>query len=202
MDERNVKRRQDMRWQRTERHLMGEFGKAIAATSIDKITVAGLSRAAEINKATFYLHYRDVYDLASAYVEAQAARVVQEMEDHLVSFFTNPREFVEALVTTMEREMGSGTAEALAGNHLVPQFMNFLTQLLGERFQAIRPVPKGAEPDIVISFFLHGTLGALAQHRDVDHNTLVNAVSELLIALEEHGRTRAATERVSGRAGR
>lgn len=193
-DMKALRRRQDMRWQRTERHLMEEFGAALATTPLEKITVAGLARAAEINKATFYLHYRDVYDLAGAYVEAQAARVVQEMDDDLGSFFTDPRAFVEALVAIMEREIGNGIADALAQNGLVPQFMNSLTQLLAERFQAIRPVPRGAEPAIVISFFVHGTLGALAQHRDTDRATLVDVVSELLIAVKEHGQTREAAE--------
>ena len=181
-------RRQDMRWQRTERHLMEEFGAALATTPLEKITVAGLARAAEINKATFYLHYRDVYDLADAYVEARAAGVVQEMGDDLASFFTDPRTFVKALVAIMDREMGNGIADTLTQNDLIPQFMNSLTRLLGERFQAIHPVPQGAEPAIVISFFVHGTLGALAQHRDADRDMLVDVVSELLVALGEHGR--------------
>ena len=194
-DVKKQRRRQDMRWQRTERHLMEEFGAALATTPLEKITVAGLARAAEINKATFYLHYRDVYDLAGVYVEARAARVVQEMDDDLGSFFTDPRAFVEALVAIMEREIGNGIADALAQNGLVPQFMNSLTQLLAERFQAIRPVPRGAEPAIVISFFVHGTLGALVQHRDVDRATLVDVVSELLIAVKEHGQAREAATR-------
>lgn len=197
-DMKEQRRRQDMRWQRTERHLMEEFGATLATTPLEKITVAGLARAAEINKATFYLHYRDVYDLAGAYVEARAARVVQEMDDDLGSFFTDPRAFVEALVAIMEREIGNGIADALAQNGLVPQFMNSLTRLLGERFQAIRPVPRGAEPAIVISFFVHGTLGALAQHRDTDRATLVDVVSELLIAVKEHGKAREAAERAGG----
>lgn len=194
-DAKEQRRRQDMRWQRTERHLMEEFGAALATTPLEKITVAGLARAAEINKATFYLHYRDVYDLADAYVEARAAGVVQEMGDDLASFFTDPRAFVKALVAIMEREMGNGIADALAQNGLIPQFMNSLTRLLGERFQAIRPVPRGAEPAIVISFFVHGTLGALVQHRDVDHAMLVDVVGELLVALEEHGKARDAAMR-------
>ena len=197
-DVKDRRRRQDMRWQRTERHLMEEFGAALATTPLEKITVAGLARAAEINKATFYLHYRDVYDLAGAYVEAQAARVVQEMDDDLGSFFIDPRAFVEALVATMERGMDNGIADALAENGLVPQFMNSLTRLLGERFQAIRPMPRGAEPAIVISFFVHGTLGALVQHRDVDRATLVDVVSELLIAVKEHGKAREAADRAHG----
>ena len=194
-DAKEQRRRQDMRWQRTERHLMEEFGAALATTPLEKITVAGLARAAEINKATFYLHYRDVYDLAAAYVEARAAGVVQNMGDNLGSFFTDPRTFVQVLIATMERGMDNGIDETLAQNGLIPQFMNSLTQLLGERFQAIRPMPRGTEPAIVISFFVHGTLGALAQHRDADRDMLVDVVSELLVALEEHGKARDAAMR-------
>ena len=194
-DAKEQRRRQDMRWQRTERHLMEEFGAALATTPLEKITVAGLARAAEINKATFYLHYRDVYDLAAAYVEARAAGVVQNMGDNLGSFFTDPRTFVQVLIATMERGMGNGIADTLTQNGLIPQFMNSLTRLLDERFQAIHPIPRGAEPAIVISFFVHGTLGALVQHRDADRDMLVDVVSELLVALEEHGKARDAAMR-------
>ena len=198
MSEEDVKeqrRRQDMRWQRTERHLMEEFGAALATTPLEKITVAGLARAAEINTATFYRHYRDVYDLADAYVEARAAGVVQELGDDLASFFTDPRTFVKALVAIMDREMGNGIADTLTQNGLIPQLMNSLTRLLDKRFQAIHPVLRGAEPAIVISFFVHGALGALAQHRDADRDMLVGVVSELLVALEERGKARDAAMR-------
>lgn len=191
MDERGVKKSADMRWQRTERHLMAEFGRALAALPIEKITVTELARAAEINKATFYLHYRDIYDLSEAYARALANRVVDELGEDLSLFFTDPRAFVAALVGVLSADDRRSIADALGRNKLIPQFMDGLTARLDAEFQRLKPAPAGAEPEIMVSFFVHGLLGALIQHADVERAVLVQTMGDLLVALGAHGRAMA-----------
>lgn len=54
----------DLRVERTRRNIMNAFISLRGKKPIEKITVKELAEIAEINKATFYLHYRDIYDLA------------------------------------------------------------------------------------------------------------------------------------------
>ena len=54
----------DPRIQRTKNSIIDAFIQLRAKKPLEKITIRELSQLAGINKATFYLHYQDIYDLA------------------------------------------------------------------------------------------------------------------------------------------
>ncbi len=54
----------DIREVKTERSITNAFLQLRKKKSLEKITVTELSKLAEISKATFYLHYKDIYDLS------------------------------------------------------------------------------------------------------------------------------------------
>lgn len=54
----------DLRKERTKRSIINAFLQLRAAKPIEKITIKELSELAMINKATFYLHYEDIYALS------------------------------------------------------------------------------------------------------------------------------------------
>lgn len=72
--------RTDRRTLKTQRHLRTAFLDLLAEKPLDKITVAELTRASDIGRGTFYLHYRDVYDLYDS--------LVTETIEHLNDIFT------------------------------------------------------------------------------------------------------------------
>lgn len=53
----------DRRNEKTEQLIKGTFLKLLKEKSLNKITVAEISRLANLGRGTFYLHYDDVYDL-------------------------------------------------------------------------------------------------------------------------------------------
>ena len=54
----------DLRIQRTRNSIIDAFIQLRAKKPLEKITVRELTQLAGINKATFYLHFQDIYDLA------------------------------------------------------------------------------------------------------------------------------------------
>ena len=54
----------DLRTEKTKRSIINSFLELRSRKPLEKITVKELSEKAEINKATFYLHYHDIYDLS------------------------------------------------------------------------------------------------------------------------------------------
>lgn len=54
----------DLRIQKTRAAIKSAFLELRRKKPIEKITVTELAKLAEINKATFYLHYSDIYSLA------------------------------------------------------------------------------------------------------------------------------------------
>lgn len=173
----------DMRWIRTERHLLSAFGEAIETTPIEKITVTGIARAAEVNKATFYLHYRDIFDLAQSYVDQLACDTVEEIGDASV-LFSEPRRFVSTLMNVLADEEKARTVEAVAKSNLVPHYMGALIANLNDALRSVRPVPDDLRSRAALSFFLHGVMGTLAQFRDDDdQEELTETIGDLVEVL-------------------
>ena len=85
--------KQDQRWLRAETAILQAYTRALEdPKSANQISVTSLAREAGINKATFYLHYRDLAQLRGAYLSTQVAKLVEAM-DYLDKFFMQPREF-------------------------------------------------------------------------------------------------------------
>lgn len=55
----------DLRERKTKRSIKNAFLQLRAQKPLERITVKELAELAEISKATFYLHYKDIYDLSS-----------------------------------------------------------------------------------------------------------------------------------------
>lgn len=55
----------DLREKKTKRSIKNAFLQLRAQKPLERITVKELVQLAEISKGTFYLHYRDIYDLSS-----------------------------------------------------------------------------------------------------------------------------------------
>ncbi|SEP47332.1 TetR/AcrR family transcriptional regulator [Propionispora vibrioides] len=54
----------DRRIKKTKDAIQTAFSKLLSANSMEDITVKKLCEKADINKSTFYLHYKDIYDCA------------------------------------------------------------------------------------------------------------------------------------------
>ena len=56
----------DRRVRKTKRQLRLALMKLMAEKSVKDISVRELAAIADINRGTFYIHYKDVYDLLSS----------------------------------------------------------------------------------------------------------------------------------------
>ena len=84
----------DLRVVKTVRRIKEVFLKLLSTKPLDKITVAELSRTAEINKGTFYLHYRDIYELYNEMLKERLAAMTDHI-DFYQKLFDDPEAFAE-----------------------------------------------------------------------------------------------------------
>lgn len=86
----------DLRVKKTQKAIKKTFHELLEAKPVSKITVTELAKAAEINKATFYLHYNDIFDLYQKslceYLEGVANQIT-----FMDLFFTDIDMFAEKL---------------------------------------------------------------------------------------------------------
>ena len=72
----------DSRVRRTKRLLKQGLTELMAQKSIKKITVRELSELVDINRGTFYLHYKDIYDLVEWCCLEDARRALENKTTH------------------------------------------------------------------------------------------------------------------------
>ena len=86
----------DLRIQRTLRNIERAFITLRSRKPIEKISVKELASLAEINKATFYLHYKDIFDLSESIENKLIGDIFADIR-HPDAVITEPRQFTSEL---------------------------------------------------------------------------------------------------------
>lgn len=82
----------DLREKKTRRNIYDAFMKLRAKKPLERITIKELTELAEISKATFYLHYKDIYDLSDQLQKEVIEDVLSSISD-LELIYTRPPRF-------------------------------------------------------------------------------------------------------------
>ena len=90
----------DLRIQRTKKHIEEAFLSLRAEKPLEKITVKELADRAFINKATFYTHYKDIYDLQEQLENKAVIDAINDMP-HPEYLLTNSKEGTRELTTVI-----------------------------------------------------------------------------------------------------
>jgi len=92
----------DMRIERTRKNIINAFLQLRSQKPLEKITVKELAALAEINKATFYLHFHDIYDMSEQLENEVVQSTLHGIEHPELIFKDNPvfmRELTEAFIS-------------------------------------------------------------------------------------------------------
>jgi AcrR family transcriptional regulator len=163
----------DRRKARTKRLLRAALLEAVEEKGLDKVTVKDLCDRADINRGTFYLHYRDVYDM----VERTTEDILRGLRENLAP--ANPHDLIAYAAKDEPHPGFVAVLEYLAGH------ADFLRMMLGPKGDPSFPLKlKGlwrayffekimarhadnrrmlVPPDYFVAFLLSAQLGIL-QH--------------------------------------
>ena len=86
----------DLREKKTKRSIKNAFIKLRSTKPLERITIKELVESAEISKATFYLHYRDIYDLSDSLQKELIQDILQSL-DQPELFLSDITAFTSAL---------------------------------------------------------------------------------------------------------
>lgn len=157
----------DLRVERTKKNIANAYMQLLQEKPVEKITVKELSELAYINKATFYLHYKDIYDLADQLENEFVASIIKNIPspDSLIS---NPRTSVAELTRALTvnenvRVLFSGTRASL----LEQKIESCLRKQILKRYPEFE---NSLKHEMVLSMLIHGGFHAFKQHAE-NHNT-------------------------------
>lgn len=86
----------DLREKKTKRSIKNAFIKLRSTKPLERITIKELVESAEISKATFYLHYRDIYDLSDSLQKELIQNILLSL-DQPELFLSDTTAFTSAL---------------------------------------------------------------------------------------------------------
>lgn len=93
----------DLRQKKTLRAIAESFYELRKQKKLETITVTELCRLAEISKATFYLHYRDIFDLSEKLQQEIVGSIFSRMDDPM-TVLTDYSGFMHSCVQAVEKE--------------------------------------------------------------------------------------------------
>ena len=148
----------DLRTERTKRSISNAFLELRKQKSIEKITVKELSELAFINKATFYTHYHDIYDLSDQLEDEFMDSVINELP-HPESIITDPalatRELADMLIEKNDTTniLFSGSRQNLLSEKIYVALMKYISSKYPEHESSLKR-------DIVLSIIIQGCFHA------------------------------------------
>lgn len=180
----------DRRTRYTQSIIKETLIELLKTKDIKKITVSEICEKADINRATFYRYYLDVYDLLEKIEEdlvEELKLATEEDADYTVSTFA------KALLTSFAQNKDLAKVLFFTNNNSV-YFLNDITSLAYEKCKIKwqRDIPNLPEEDIeyAASFIFNGALGIVHYWILNDFDKSVDELSHIIEQLAYYGTTR------------
>lgn len=167
----------DLRTKRTRASIKTAFLTLRAKKPLEKISVKELAELAQINKATFYLHYRDIYDLSDQ-IENEvleeslsALRIDEPVLD-------DPAAFVHKLIAACEpHHQTLSTVFSHGREAVLPDKLE--TGVKAHYYQENPHMAGNLYVDVLLSFMIQGAYRAYVKHENQGGVEVLGMVADI-----------------------
>ena len=175
----------DLRQKKTLRAIAQSFYALRAQKKLESITVTELCKHAEISKATFYLHYRDIFDLSEQMQNEVIESIFSQMEDPM-GIFTDSG-FIRSCVQAVEREserINVIFSDTQAGA-LPVRILQYLKQEIFSRAPQLRDNPR---VQVLLTYHVMGSYYACMEDQNrVGYKQILKILEEIPLFLALQG---------------
>lgn len=170
----------DLRVKKTRSAIINAFLDLRVNTPLERITIRQLCTRAQINKSTFYLHFKDIFDLSET-LECEVIDSILTSIPNPEYLITSPREGVEQIYTSVCSHM-SMTRILFSGNRQ-PMMLELLEPKIKELIFEKKPELRNQiHADIAISVLVHGIFYVFLQNL---HTTKAEDLIEIFGRISE-----------------
>ena len=162
----------DLRVKKTRNGIINAFLQLRSKKPLERITVKELADLAEINKATFYLHYKDIYDLSELF------QSVFNSIAHPNSVLSDPKLFIRELVegfVSNQSLIDIIFADERRGI-LADKFEREVKRFIFEKFPQYKNTP---ELNIMLTYTIKGGYYAYDENRQFGAEKLVAVIGDM-----------------------
>lgn len=156
-----MEKKVDRRVIKTRRQLKKGLAALMKEKSVNQITVKELVEEVDINRSTFYLHFKDIQDLLREIEENMEAQIKRAIEEHpIVSGNENAFYFIEDMFRVLDEERE--ISKALIGPNGDMGFIHRIERIIKENSRGtLEKMFPGKKEDVkyFYAFCLSGCLG-------------------------------------------
>ncbi|MFC7442730.1 TetR/AcrR family transcriptional regulator [Laceyella putida] len=163
-----MKENLDPRVKRTRRLLREALIALLQEKSLDDITVRDLTERAGINRATFYEHYRDKFDLLDQTIDELLFSLVTHVAPRSVEEFTESGEAIPVFVRMFEFIHEHALYfQVMMGDHGIPSFqrrmLKMIRQFMDKKLDQLHPQPEKMKiPKEIFTYYIsYANLGLI-----------------------------------------
>lgn len=166
----------DLRVKKTKTSIVNAFLELRSKKPLEKITVKELAELAMINKATFYLHYKDIYDLSES-LEREVMQSVLNSCAHPEYVFTDTQKFTKELTDAYfsHRNLIHTLFSGNQANRLPQRIEQGIKQLIYEKYPELK---EDMNYNVFLSYSIYGGYYAFLQNTDQDYDRLTALIGE------------------------
>ena len=156
-----MEKKVDRRVIKTRRQLKKGLAALMKEKSVNQITVKELVEEVDINRSTFYLHFKDIQDLLREIEENMEAQIKRAIEEHpILSRNENAFYFIEDMFRVLDEERE--ISKALIGPNGDMGFIHRIERIIKENSRGtLEKMFPGKKEDLkyFYAFCLSGCLG-------------------------------------------
>ena len=165
----------DLRKKKTLQAIEAAFCHLRNQKPLEQISVTELVQQAQISKATFYLHYRDIFDLSEK-LQVSAIKQVLDRMDISISLIDHWPEFTQKIMTIVDQD-SLQLSVLFSGSQMV-MFPILLENQLREYILAQHPeLKEDTELSIRLTYHIQGSYHTYLRHA---HHTDMRRILEII----------------------
>ncbi len=168
----------DLREKKTKKAIKNAFLELRANKPLERISIKELTELAEISKATFYLHYHDIYDLSDCLQKEIIQNILSSISQPDLLLSDRAR-FVYELHHAFHSQQAmidilfSGSQASVLSNSIERELKNYIFELIPE-------AKNDAKFNILLSYTIQGGHHAyLENHKQFGIDCIIETLIEL-----------------------
>jgi AcrR family transcriptional regulator len=189
-----MKKSLDPRIKKTRKYLREALLTLIKEKGFDAITVGDLTTVAEINRATFYQHYQDKFDLLNQTIDDMLFTLGSYVAPKNTDDFLNKDGIIPIHLRLFEFiSENSSFFKIMMGENGIPSFQNrfikMICHFMEEKLDQLQPDPQKMQipKEIIIHYISFAIFGLLSYWLQNDMNYSVTYMAKQLSVLTDSG---------------
>lgn len=175
----------DLRVKRTRQNIINAFITLRASKPLEKITIKELAELSMINKATFYLHYQDIYHLSDTLENEVIHTAINDIPE-FKDFLNDPYNTTKTLFRSFNSQ-GQLFKILFEGNRTSVFIEKFESLFKDLAFKAY-PTLDNPEGNIYLSLLIQGIFHAYTSNRkygeEILNSTLAAAAEKIILLID------------------